>query len=268
MKRAGHQPQRGFVHSRVLDLVFLFVLILVGIGVWQWLSTLVSGDFMLAWFMVWLMATAAAWWWTREQPLVLRIPAGFLLFLVLGLMLAPLSWWSGSKIAVAAEAAVLAVGVKYLGALWSARLNSRIAVGMLWYLDQSINLIEDLFRWCGYSILAWFVAGVLPLMLVFVLSVEWMPWGALVWAFGATTWFLIGMRKSRVRFLKIPLGLWVQAATTVVLVLFQKQIAGPLEPGSIELIGYIAYWPVVAGLFVETVVVGTRKPAPPRPDLV
>ena len=76
MKRAGYGPQRGFVRSGILDLAFLFILILIGIGVWQWLSTLISGDFMLAWFMVWLVATAAAGWWTREQPLVLRIQIG------------------------------------------------------------------------------------------------------------------------------------------------------------------------------------------------
>lgn len=251
--------QRGFVRSGILDLAFLFILILIGIGVWEWLSTLISGDFMLAWFMMWLMAAAAAWWWTRGEPLVLRIPTGFLLFIVLGAVLLPLSWWSGNKLAVATEAVVLAVGVKYLGARWAAWLKPRLSEGAPWYLDQSINLIDDLFRWVGYSILAWFVAGVLPLMLVFVLSVEWMPWGALVWAFGATTWFLIGLRRSRVRPLKLPLGLWMQAVTTVVLVLFQKQIAGPLEPGSVELIGYIAYWPVVVGLFVEIVVVGTPK---------
>ena len=87
----------AFVRSSVLDLAFLFVLILIGIGVWQWLSTIVSGDLSLAFFMVWLMATAAAWWWTREQTLVLRIPAGFLLFLLISLVLLPLSWWSGNK---------------------------------------------------------------------------------------------------------------------------------------------------------------------------
>lgn len=255
-----HQrTQRGFVGAGVMDLAFLFILVLIGIGVWQWLSTLVSGDFMLAWFMVWLMATAAAWWWTREQPLVLRIPAGFLLFFGLGAVLAPLSWWSGSKIAVAAEAAVLAVGAKYLGRLWFARLKQKIETGAPWYLDQSINLINDLALWAGVSIVAWFAVGVLPLLLVLFVPVEWIPWWAVVWAFAATAWYLIKFRKSRVRFLKIPLGLWVFVVTAVVLKLFQQQIAGPLEAGSIELIAYAAYWPVVVALFVEIVITGTRR---------
>ncbi len=254
--------QRGFVHSRVMDLVFLFVLILLGIGAWQWLSTIVSGDFMLAWFMVWLMATAAAWWWTREQPLVLRIPAGFLSFLVLAVLFAPLSWWSGSKIAVAAEAVVLAVGAKYLGRLWSARLEARIEAGAPWYLDQSANIVNDLFLWAGVSIVAWFAVGVLPLLLVFVFPVEWIPWGAMVWGFAATAWYLFKFRKSRVRLLKLPIGLWVFAVTALVLKLFQQQIAGPMEAGSIELIAYAAYWPVVCALFVEIAQIGTRKTTP------
>ena len=127
----------GFVRSSVLDLAFLFVLILIGIGVWQWLSTIVSGDFMLAWFMVWLMATAAAWWWIREQTLVLRIPAGFLLFLLISLVLLPLSWWSGNKWVVTAEAVVLAMTARYLGNLWSVRLKRTLAEGFApWYLDN------------------------------------------------------------------------------------------------------------------------------------
>jgi hypothetical protein len=43
----------------------------------------------------------------------------------------------------------------------------------------------------------------------------------------------------------------------VVLQLFEKQIAGPMEPGSIGVIAYAAYAPVVAGLFVEIAVLGT-----------
>jgi hypothetical protein len=251
--------QRGFVRSGILDLAFLFILILIGIGVWQWLSTIVSGDFMLAWFMVWLMATAAAWWWTREQPLVLRIPAGFLLFLALAVLFAPLSWWSGSKIAVAAEAVVLAVAAKYFGRLWSARFKERVAVGAPWYLDQSINLINDLFLWVGVSIVAWFAVGVLPLLLVLFMPVDWIPWGAMVWGFAATAWYLFKYRKSRVRLLKLPIGLWAFAVTAVVLKLFQQQIAGAMEAGSIELIAYAAYWPVALALFVEIVVLGTHK---------
>jgi hypothetical protein len=262
MKRAVHRPQRGFVGAGLMDLAFLFILILVGIGVWQWLSTIVSGEFALAWFMVWLMATAAAWWWTREQPLMLRTPAGFLLFLCIGLVLAPLSWWSQAKIAVAAEAAVLAVGAKYLGRLWSARLQARITVGATWYVDQSINLINDLAFWAAVSIAAWFLVGVPSLLLVFVLPVDWIPWVAMVWGFAATAWYLFKYRKSRLRFLKLPIGLWVFVVTAVVLKLFQQQIVGPLEAGSIGLIAYAAYWPVVCAGFVEIVAIGTRNTTP------
>ena len=217
---------------------------------------------MLAWFMVWLMAAAAAWWWTRGEPLVLRIPAGFLAFIGLGAVLLPLSWWSGSKLVMTAEAAVLAAGVKYLGALWTARLKPRLSAGVPWYLDQSVNLIDDLFRWLGVSILAWFAVGVLPLLLVLFVPVDWVPWGALAWSLVAMAWYLLKIRKSQVLLLKIPLGLWAFALTALILKVFQQQIVGPMEAGSIELIAYMAYWPVVVAMFVEIVMLGTRKLPP------
>ena len=93
-------------------------------------------------------------------------------------------------------------------------------------------------------------------------SVEWVPWGALLWSFAATAFYLIKYCKSRVRFFKVPLGLWVFVLVAVMLRLFQQQLVGPMEAGSIELIAYTAYWPAVAAMFVEFVVVGARKPEP------
>jgi len=251
--------QRGFVHSRVMDLVFLFVLILLGIGVWDWLSAIVSGDFGLAFFLVWLMAAALGWWWTHEQALVLRIPAGTLVFLGGALLLAPLSWWSGSKLVVATAAAVLAFSARYFGALWSARIARTLETGKPWYLDQSIDLTGDLARWVGFSVLAWFLAVVPPMLLVVFIPVEWVPWGALAWSFAATAFYLYKYRTGSPRLLKLPLGLYGFVAAVVLLRIFQRQIVGPLEAGSFQEIGYMAYWPAVSALFIEFVLVGTRK---------
>lgn len=251
--------QRGFVRSGLLDLAFLLVLLLLGIGLWQWLSTIVAGDYALAWFMVWLMAAGAAGWWTRAEPLVLRIPAGILIFIAAWLLLGPLSWWAANKWVLAAEAAVSAVGAIYLGRLCSARIQQRLAAATPWYLDQSINLIEDLFRWGSVCIIAWFAVGVLPLMFIFFLPFAFIPWVALLWSFALTAWYLYKFRKSRLRFLKIPLGLWVFVLAAAVLKLFQKQLVGEMEAGSIELIAYTAYWPVVAASFAEIIMLGTKR---------
>lgn len=254
--------QSGFVHSRVLDLVFLFVLILLGLGAFWWLSNIFSGDFPLAFFMIWLMAAAAGWWFSHEQRLVLRVPVGFLVFLGLGLVLAPLSAWSGSKIAVAVAAGLTAFPAKFIGAWWSQRLEPKVMPGVPtpWYLDQSISLFDDLFRWIGLCILAWFLAVVPPMLLIMFIPVEWVPWGALVWSFAATAFYLYKYRMSRLRFLKVPLGLYIFVITAVLLLVFEKRLAGTLEAGSFEQIAYVAYWPAVAMLFVELVLVGTRKP--------
>ncbi|HSC48611.1 MAG TPA: hypothetical protein VLG68_11045, partial [Gammaproteobacteria bacterium] len=202
--------QSGFVHSAVMDLVFLFVLILLLLGLWKLLSTVVESDFALGAFLLWLMGAALMYWFSREDVRVLRVPLGFLLFSAGAAVLAPLSWWSESKLAVIAAAAVLVNAAFVAGNRGSRKLRQRLGSGSEppFYLDQSINLLDDLFRWLGVSILAWFAVGLLPLLLVFVVPIEWIPWAAMVWGFGATAYFFLAVRKSRVRFLRLPLGLW------------------------------------------------------------
>ena len=253
--------QRGFVGAGLMDLAFLFVLILIGIGLWYWLSSIVTGDYTLAVTLIWLMAAGATWWFARDHRLFLRLPVGVWVFLLSGAVLAPLSAWSGSKLAVTVAALVSVLGTKYLGAWWSARIEPKVMPGipMPWYLDQSIDLIADLLRWLLACAVAWFLVGITPLLLVFVLPPVAVPWAALVWGFAATVWYVFIYRKSRKKFLQLPLGLYAFAVTAVLLQVFQKGLVGVLEPGSFEQIAYVAYWPVVAAAFVEIVVVGTRN---------
>lgn len=255
----GKRAQAGFVHSRVMDLVFLFVLILFAIGLVKVFETLISGEYAVAFFVIWLLAAAAAWWWSREQRLFLRVPAGVLVFIVLAVALIPLSWWTQSRLSTGAEAVVAAVLARYLGTRGSRLIEARTAAAAPWYLDQCIDLIADLGRWVFACIIAWFVVGVLPLLLVAIMSPDKVPWAALAWSFAATVWFCLKQRPSRVRFQKIPLGLYAFVAAVLVLKYFQQHVAGPMEGGSFEEIVYVAYWPVVAALFVEIVLVGTRK---------
>lgn len=250
--------QQGFVHSRITDLAFLFLMIVLALGIWTGISNLISGDFALTFFIGWLIAAAGAGWLSRHQVRVLRIPAGLLVFLGLAALLLPLSLWSASKLAVGAEAAVAVVGAWYVGERGSRQLAPRVSSGVPWYLNQSINGLEDLFRWIGACVVAWFAVGVLPLLFVFVMLLPWVPWAAMAWAFVLLAWYLYKMRGSRLRILKVPLGLWVFAAVAVVLQLFQKEIMGPMEQGSIGLIAYAAYAPVAGALFVEIVLIGTR----------
>jgi hypothetical protein len=254
----GSKTQLGFVHSRVMDLAFLLLIILLGLGVWTGISNLISGDFTLTFFIGWLIAIAGAGWFSRDQLRVLRIPAGLLVFLGLATALLPLSLWSGSKLAVGAEAAVAAVGAWYVGERWSRRLEPQVSSGAPWYLDQSINGLEDLFRWIGACVVAWFAVGVLPLLSVFVMPPQWVPWAAMAWAFALLVWYLYKLRGNRVRILKVPLGLWVFVAAALVLQVFQKQVVGPMEEGSIGQIAYAAYAPAACALFVEVIIIGTR----------
>jgi hypothetical protein len=244
-----------------MDLAFLFLMILLAWAVWAGISNLISGDFALTLFMGWFIALASAGWLSRDQLRVLRIPAGLLVFLSMAAVLLPLSLWSGSKLAVGAEAAVAAVSAWYLGERWSKALAPRVAAGVSWYLDQSINLIEDLFRWIGACVVAWVLVGLLPLLFVLVMPLQWVPWIAMTWAFALLAWYLYKVRRSRVRIFMVPLGLWIFVATALVLQVFQKQIMGPMEEGSIGLIAYAAYALGACALFVEIIVIGTRKPA-------
>lgn len=248
--------QAGFVHSSIMDLAFLLLMILLALGVWNWFSALIGGDFMLAWFMVWLMAAAVAWWRSKDQLLVLRLPAGTLVFVAASLLLLPLSWWSENKLVTGAEAAAGAVLAPYLGKLWSGRLVPRLQPTPPWYLQQSVNLLNDLFRWGFACIIAWFVVGVLPLVFIFVLPAEWILWAALPWAFVALTWYLLKIQPSRIRILKLPLGLWAMAAAALVLQLSQRLFAGSLEPGSIAQLSYLVYLPTTLALATEMVLIG------------
>jgi hypothetical protein len=255
--------QAGFVHSRVMDLAFLLAIIVGCLVLWStFRTTVIEGDFTLAFFMLWLVATAIAGWRTRDQTLLLRVPAGSLAFLGLALVLMSLSWWSGSKLVSVAEAAVAAVAAVVLGEAWSKRLALRLQVLPAWYLDQSINLVNDLLRWTFACIVAWFVVGLLPLLLVAVLPLEDVVWGALTWASLVLTWYLTRHAHNHLRLLKLPLGLWAMAVAALLLRLCQQRIMGPMEAGSVEQIAYGVYQPVVAGLFMEIVVIGCRRRLP------
>jgi len=252
--------QRGFVGAGLMDLAFLFVLILIGIGLWYLLTTLVNGDYAVALFLLWLVAAAEAWWFSKGHRLMLRVPTGVLLFLAVALPLAPLAAWSGSRL-LSVGAAIAAVSLaKFLGAWWSGHIEPKVMPGIPvpWYLDQSIDLVDDLARWLAACCVAWFLV-LLALLLGFVLPLEWVPGGALVWAFAVTAVYLFKYRKSRVQLLRVPLGLYVFVIAAVLLKLFQRQIVGVQEAGSFEQIAYTAYWPTVFALFMEFVVIGTRK---------
>ena len=253
--------QRGFVGAGLMDLAFLLVAILIAIGLWYVLSTLVNGDYAVAIFLLWLLAAAEAWWFSKDHRLVLRVPTGALCFLAVALPLAPLGAWSGSRLLSVGAACVAVSLAKFLGAWWSGRLDPKLMPGIPvpWYLDQSVNLINDLFRWLFACVVAWFLVGITPLLLVFVVPPEVVPWAALVWGFAAMVWYSFVYRKSHKLFLQIPLGLYAFVVTAVLLHVFQKDLVGPLEPGSFEQIAYVAYWPVVAALFIEIVAVGTRR---------
>lgn len=253
--------QRGFVRSSVMDLAFLFLLILFGLMAWQFFSTVATGDFTLVFFMVWLVASALGWWWSRKQLLVLRVQVGFLVYLAGAAVLMPLSWWSGNKVVLAFAAASAATLPGYVGGWLSRILQPRLQAVSPWYLDQRIDLVADLFRWLAVCIAGWFAVGILPLLLVFVMPPEWVPWVALLWGLAASSGYLYKLRPSRVRFLNIPLGLWVLVAAAILLKFLQRQIVGPLEPGSVGAIAYTAYAPIVIALFAEIVVVGTLKPS-------
>lgn len=259
--------QRGFVSSSVMDLVFLLVLILIGWGLWAWLSTIVQGDFATAVALIGLMATGTAWWWTKDQRLVLRVPVGFLLYFVLAGVLGALTVWSGSKIAVAMAGCIAALAARYVGGAISGPLQRKILHGIAsgmappWWLDQSINVIDDLARWVGASVVAWFLIVVPPMLLVFVVPPAVIPWVALLWAFVAMA-FYSGKRPVRGLVFGYRAWVFVFVITAVLLKVFQQKILGPVEAGSFEEIAYVAYWPTVCAVFIEFVVIGTRKPVP------
>jgi hypothetical protein len=257
-----------------MDAVFLVVLILIGILLVNWFLTITSGVSALEGFVLWLLALGTAYWLTREQALVLRLPTGLLLFVVTSAGAAPISWWSGSKIVVGTVAALCVVVCGYLGDRWSRSLQQRVlprhaTTAVPFYLDQSINLVDDLARWLVAAMFAAFVVIVVPLVFMLALPPETARWVGIAWGFGATAFYLFKFRNPRVRILKLPLGLWVFAAAAVLLQVFRAELAGPIADegeGSVWVIAYSAYWPVCAATFVEIVLLGTRLAVPSPVD--
>ena len=116
------------------------------------------------------------------------------------------------------------------------------------------NDVMGRFAWTWVRVLEWTLTA-----MVFVLPLEWIPWAAQAWALAVLVWYLYKQRPSRMRLLKVPLGLWVFVGATVLLKLLQSRLAGPLEAGSIGAVAYAAYAPLVAAFFAEIVVVGTLR---------
>lgn len=259
---SASRRQRGFVGAGIMDLAFLLFLIAIGAGLWQWFSAILTGDLATAVGLLWLMASGGAYWLTREQLRMLRMPTGALLFVVLGIGLLPLSVWSGNKIFAAGAAGLAVVAAKYAGGWWSRRLNARHdpQSRLPWYLDQSINLFDDLFRWLGMSAIAGLLTGVAAPMAGIIIGPDAAPWGAMVVGFGMTAYYLLYIRKTRLRLLGLTPGLWSLPLVVVGLMLLEKRLVGPLETGSIELAYYVAFTPVVAALFIDVVMLGTPKP--------
>ncbi|HEV2213216.1 MAG TPA: hypothetical protein VGS99_07695, partial [Gammaproteobacteria bacterium] len=208
-----------------------------------------------------LPTVAVVYWQTREQILILRTPAGFLLATLQALVLVPLSWWFSSRWLMAGSAVAMILVARYAGAAWSRRLAAREPKPR--YLEQSINLVEDLGRWIGVSMLAWFVAGVAPLVATALVPDYAAPWAAVIWGLAVTAVYLLSVRKSRARLLRLPLALWVQIPVALLLYYFRRTFLGAAAPDSFEAVAYYGYWPVVAAGFVEYVVLGTLKPGAP-----
>jgi hypothetical protein len=82
----------------------------------------------------------------------------------------------------------------------------------------------------------------------------------MILGFGATAYYLLYIRKTRLRILGLTPGLWSLPPIVVALMLLEKRLVGPLETGSMELAYYVAFAPVVAALFIDVVAIGTPKP--------
>lgn len=255
--------QRGQIATYLGAVVVLLILLRIA---WWFVETVIEKEFGTAAGMLWgagflvayLIATA------REDATVLRLPLGLLLFVAAGTATLPLSWFSGSKLAVLAIVALQAAACFGAGRPLSKRLRERMLANRapgtepLWARQQG-DLVADLGRWAVLAVLAFFAVSLAPLLLLLLVSAfadvaqQHVRWTVALWGLAATTFY--GLQQSRVRWLSVPACAWIYAAVTAAIVVADL-VAGPFTAGTGVQVVYAALPGALAAAFVEVFIYG------------
>jgi hypothetical protein len=253
--------QHGFTISLGYILGALIMLAVAGRFAW-WVAT--EENFTELAAVLWAIGFVLAYLFTLDDLLVVRMPAGFAVFALLGLAGLPLSWMGESRVVlialIAAQLAFSCHAGRVISARLRARMHSRYPVGgePAW-LRQKGDAVADFGRWAVLAAGAFVFCAVAPLLFLLLVSLfvdlspQQVKWAVALWGLAAVTVF--GHQARAARWLAMPVCAWIYLAITASL-LAVDAVAGPLAKDTGAAAAYIAVPGALIAAFVEVFVLG------------
>ena len=253
--------QLGFTISPGYILGVLVALAIAGRFAW-WVATEENFGEVVA--VLWGMGFVIAYWITADDLFVVRVPAGFAAFALVGVATVPLSWMGESRIALVALIGVQLAFCFHAGRVLSGRLRERVLAAYpegrepAW-LRQKGDVVADFGRWALLAFGAFIYYAVAPLMILLLVSlvVELSPqdvkWAVVLWGLAGISGF--GYQTGAARWRRMPVCALIYLAVTAALLIVDN-MAGPFADDTGAQAAYIALPGALIAAFVEVFVFG------------
>src|SRR4029079_10614354 len=185
---------------------------------------------------LWSIGFGLAYWLTLDDRFVVRMPAGFAVFLIIAAAALPLTWMAESRIALIVMIAAQLAFSFHAGRVVSDRLNARYPMGRepAW-LRLRGDIVADFGNWVllGFGALVYLLVGPLFVMLVVSAVTELTPqqvkWTIATWDLMTILWFAVRARSER--WLGVPICAWIYLAIAVATIVADA-VNGPFATGT------------------------------------
>lgn len=247
--------QRGFAQLLAQLVIGLIVLALAARFIW-WVATEENFDQVAA--ILWAIGFGIAYFITLGNFFVLRMPAGFGVFILVGLASLPLSWQAGSRVALLALLAAQLAFSFYAGRVISGRLRARSTDSEEEAaLQRGGDLVADFGHWVllSFGALMFLLVGPLIVLLVVTAIVDLprqeMKWLAAAWGLFAIIWF--ARKFGAVQWRRVPVCAGIYLLVTGG-ILVADALAGPFVEGTGLQVAYTTLPGALIAAFVEVFV--------------
>jgi hypothetical protein len=253
--------QHGFTISPGYIIGALVMLAIAGRFAW-WVAT--EENFAELAAILWVIGFGIAYFITLDDLFVVRMPAGFVVFALLGLLAVPLTWMGESRIALIAVIGAQLAFSFHAGRVISGRLRARMlarypAGGEPAWLRQKGDVVADFGRWALYAGGAFVYFSVAPLLILLLVSLfidvsqQQVKWAVVLWGIAGISWF--GLKTGTTRWRRIPACAWIYLGVTATL-LAVDAVAGPFAVDTGAQAVYIALPGALIAAFAEVFVLG------------
>lgn len=248
-----------------MEWVFMAVgaLIVLGLGgrFVYWVAT--EESFVEVAAILWPIGFGLAYWFTLNDRFIIRMPAGFAVFLLIAAAALPLTWMAESRVALIVMIAAQLAFSFHAGRVVSGRLNARYPAGRepAW-LRLRGDAVADFGNWVllGFGALVYLLVGPLFVMLVVSAVAELAPqqvkWTIATWDLMTILWFAV--RARSVRWLGAPICAWIYLVIAAVTIAADAW-KGPFATGTGVQVAYTVMPGAIIAAFVEVFVLGGGK---------